>query len=240
MFPYVREINIAGWFHLAYFGLLIPYFAISRARKFKRKDSALPDRLRHFKATAFTLLMFGAISLAVARAEWIELFPRTIPSWRAFATGALMLIANVVFMRPKWRAAVERRERAVYLFMPTNASERFWWIAVAVMAGITEEITWRGVQTALVANLTQSLLAAVMICSITFAVGHAVQGWKSMVVLIPFALGFHFLVWLSGSLYVAMAVHVAYDIIAGVCYGRLGRELGYDLDETAKVAADVV
>jgi len=42
-----------------------------------------------------------------------------------------------------------------------------------------------------------------------------------------FALGFHALVWLSGSLYVAMVVHIAYDIIAGLTYGRLGKELGY-------------
>jgi membrane protease YdiL (CAAX protease family) len=44
------------------------------------------------------------------------------------------------------------------------------------------------------------------------------------------ALGFHALVWRAGSLYVAMAVHVAYDITAGITYGRLGKELGYSLD----------
>lgn len=231
MFPFVREINVAGWLHLIYFGLLIPYFVVNRARKFKHKDSPLPDRLRHFQRTAATLVMFGAISLVVARAEWIALFPRTIPSWRALGAGALMLIATVAFMYPRWRAAVERRERVVYLFMPANASERVWWIVVAVLAGITEEITWRGVQSALAANLTRSILAAALICSISFAVGHAIQGWKSIAVIFAFSLGFHTLVWLSGSLYVAMAVHVAYDIIAGICYGRLGRELGYNLDE---------
>ncbi len=44
------------------------------------------------------------------------------------------------------------------------------------------------------------------------------------------ALGFHTLVWLAGSLYVAMAVHVAYDITAALNYGRLGRELGYSTE----------
>jgi membrane protease YdiL (CAAX protease family) len=41
-----------------------------------------------------------------------------------------------------------------------------------------------------------------------------------------FGLGFQGLVWLTGSLYVAMLVHVAYDITAGLMYGKLGRELG--------------
>lgn len=237
MFPFVYEINAAGWFHLIYFGVLIPYVAVTRARKFKDKNLPLPDRLRHFQRTASTLVMFGVVSLVVARAEWMELFPRSMPSWRALAAGALMLIATVAFMRPKWRAAVERRERVVYLFMPANPSERIWWIVVAVLAGISEEITWRGVQAGLAANLTQSVLAAFLICSLSFAVGHAVQGWRSIVVILAFALGFHLLVWLSGSLYVAMAVHVAYDTIAGISYGRLGKELGYSL-EPAKDASE--
>jgi hypothetical protein len=57
-----------------------------------------------------------------------------------------------------------------------------------------------------------------------------IQGWRSAAVILVFALGFHALVWLSGSLYVAMAVHIAYDVTAGISYGRLGRELGYQLD----------
>jgi hypothetical protein len=44
------------------------------------------------------------------------------------------------------------------------------------------------------------------------------------------ALGFQSLVWLSGSLYVAMVVHFAYDAIAGISGGRLAEELGYPLE----------
>jgi hypothetical protein len=57
-----------------------------------------------------------------------------------------------------------------------------------------------------------------------------VQGWKSSAIIVFFALGFHALVWLSGSLYVAMVVHTAYDITAGLTYGRLGRKLGYSAE----------
>jgi len=46
-------------------------------------------------------------------------------------------------------------------------------------------------------------------------------------VIVVFALGFQTLVWLTGSLYVAMPVHITYDITAGIAYGRLGRQLGY-------------
>lgn len=43
-----------------------------------------------------------------------------------------------------------------------------------------------------------------------------------MAIITVFAFGFQALVWLTGSLYLAMAVHVAYDITTGLTYGRLG------------------
>jgi len=235
MFPAVYEINLSGLFHLLYFGLLIPVLAIRQSRKFRDAQKPLPNRLRHFQTTAFTLVFFGAMSPLVARAESMELFPRAIPPWRALLAGSLMFVVAVVFIRPRWRRAVERRTRVVHLFMPANATERAWWVAVAVLAGISEEITWRGVQAGLAMALTRSVLIA-MFCSISFSAGHIIQGWKSAGVILVFALGFHALVWLSGSLYVAMAVHIAYDITAGISYGRMGRELGYSLEAPEVVA----
>ncbi len=93
-----------------------------------------------------------------------------------------------------------------------------------MLAGISEEITWRGVQTALLSNLTGHLWIAAIICSISFGLAHSIQGWTSSTIIVFFALGFHALVWLSGSLYVAMAVHVvAYDITAASVMGGWGR-----------------
>lgn len=43
--------------------------------------------------------------------------------------------------------------------------------------------------------------------------------------IVVFELGFQTVVWLSGTLYVAMLVHIACDITAGLQSGRFGREL---------------
>src|SRR6185436_18860320 len=101
------------------------------------------------------------------------------------------------------------------------------WIAVSLLAGIGEEITWRGVQTGLLAAATGSYGVATILSALSFGGAHMIQGWRSASVIVVFALGFQALVWLTGSLYVAMAVHVVYDITAGIAYGRLGRELGF-------------
>ena len=240
MFPFVDEINLAGSLHLAFFGLLIPFAVVRGRMKLRQAKGPLPNRLRHFKSTALTLVAFALLSLMVAHAEWIELFPRTRPPLLAILAGAVKLVAAVAIMRPRWRRAVEHRTsigaRVLHLVMPANAVERAWWIVVAMLAGISEEITWRGVQTALLINLTGHLSIAAIVCSISFGLGHFNQGWKSVAIIVCFALGFHALVWLSGSLYVAMAVHVAYDITAGITYGRLGREFGYSPEIIESVA----
>ena len=126
--------------------------------------------------------------------------------------------------------AVERRTRIVYLFMPRDRTEKFLWVLVAASAGFCEEITWRGVQPMLVATLVGNLVAAAALVAVTFGISHMAQGWRSAAVITVFAGAFQFVVWLSGSLYVAMAVHFVYDVAAGFTYSRLGEELGYPID----------
>jgi membrane protease YdiL (CAAX protease family) len=224
MFSYTDALNLAGWFHLGYFGVLLPFLAVYQRKKRFPTDQPLPNRLRYFQTTAFELAIFTMISLLVARVQDIPLFPRSLPTVRAIIAGVALYTMDVAFMRPRWRRAVESNTRAAQLFMPANARERAWWIAVSIMAGVGEEITWRGVLAALFIVVTGKFWIAALLCSIAFAVAHVIQGWRSVAVIVFFALGFHMLVWLAGSLYVAMAVHVAYDITAGISYGRLGRE----------------
>jgi membrane protease YdiL (CAAX protease family) len=239
MFPYADGLNLAGWFHVAYFGAVLPILEVRNRKKLIGTENGLPNRLRFFQKTAFALAMFALLSLMVAHVQWISLFPRSLPPPSALAAGVAMYAATVAFMRPRWRGAVERRARVVHLYMPANAVERVWWIAVSALAGVGEEITWRGVQAALVAVLTGSFWIAALVCSISFALTHMVQGGKSVAIIVLFALGFHALVWLGESLYVAMAVHVAYDITAGISYGRLGRELGFLQDSRPAPAVSV-
>jgi hypothetical protein len=202
--PFPQELNAAGWSHLGYFGVLLPLLAVRYRKKVLGTEWALPNRLRHFQKTAFELAMLATLSLMVAWVQKIPLFPRLLPPLSAVAAGVALYAAAVAFMRPNWRRAVERRARVVHLFMPANAVERGWWIAVSLLAGVGEEITWRGVQAALVGALTGNFWVAALVCSSSFGLLHIVQGWKSAALIVVFALGFHALVWLGGSLYVAM------------------------------------
>lgn len=225
MTPYTNDPTAAGWFHLLYFGIGLPVAIVWLRKGLLPSDQPLPDRVRFFQRTAFSLVLFAMLSLGVAWVERLRLFPASPPSLRAIVAGFALYALAVAFMRPRWRRAVERRARVAHLFMPSNARERGWWIAVSILAGVGEEITWRGVQTVLLWTVIGNFWIAALLSSTTFGLTHVVQGWRTAVLIVVFALGFHWLVWLAGSLYVAMAVHVAYDITAGITLGRLGREL---------------
>ena len=231
----MRWITPAGYAHLALFGVLIPILAIRSMKVIKSRPFA--PRRRYFQAVLFQLLTFAAVSIFVARSNWIEIFPRRVPPLPAIGAGILFLACAIPFGWTRWRKAVKERKRIVALFMPIDNFERMLWIATAALAGFGEEITWRGVQTALLTRLTGNLLVAIFIAIVTFAFAHAVQGWKSVGVIAIFSAGFHALVWVSGSLYVAMAVHFLYDLVAGFSYAHLGRKFGYDITSTGTLPA---
>jgi membrane protease YdiL (CAAX protease family) len=237
VFPHAFELHLPGWYHLVTYGALLPLAAIRGWRRTKALNRPgatrppAPTRLRHFRSTAVMLVLFATLSLLVAHAEWIELFPRPAFSITGVLAGLAMYVVTVLAARPRWRRSVEKRTRIAYYFMPETTAERTWWVGVSVLAGVGEEISWRGVQTALGAALTGSYVAGSVLTAMAFGVGHLNQGWRSAFVIAFFSLGFQAIVAISGSLYIAMAVHVAYDITAGLTYAKLGRELGYRLPE---------
>jgi hypothetical protein len=217
-----------GWFHLAFFCLVIPW-AVWRSRK-QLQDGPSPARRRHFIAVQVQLLLFLGLSLLVA---WLEELPVLAPApvvWPAAAGAALLLAGGIWRMRPHGRRSGEQRERSVRLCMPWDGTERALWTGVSLAAAASEEVTYRGVMFMLLAGLTGSACAGALIAAAVFGFSHLVQGWKSAGIVTGVALLLHGLVAVSGSLLLPVAVHFLYDLIAGLAYGRLGHQLGYPIE----------
>jgi membrane protease YdiL (CAAX protease family) len=218
----------AGLAHLGLFGLFLPYVAIKSATRLKSR--AFPSKVAHFSSQLVVLAAFLGVSLVVARKEWIAALPPELPEPRMFALGAAVLVAMVVLMRPLWKQRVLERSRKVWLFMPRTPRERVLWAGCSLMAGISEEVTYRGVMFTLLWRLTGSALAAALLMAAVFAVSHYLQGWKSMAIIYAIALTFQLIAWVSGTLYVSMGVHFLYDLTAGLAYGHYGRRFGYPVE----------
>jgi len=222
-----------GWLHLLFFGIVVPIVAL-RTRDVILRLPSPPNRIPFYLGALAQLVIFTAISVFVAWREKIELFPRRMPTGSQALIGLAILITLVALLHRQWKRSVLNGERVIALFMPSTRDERLLWLLVSLFAGISEEITWRGVQSAIVHRLTGVLAIAIIASTITFAVAHAVQGFEAIPLIAAIALVFHGLVLLTGSLYVAMAVHFLYDAICGFTYAKLAARYGYRFGSPAE------
>jgi membrane protease YdiL (CAAX protease family) len=226
--PGTVVVGVAGATHLAIFAGFLPYVAIKTSAHLRSRP--FPAKVRHFTAQMLVLLVFLGLSALVAKREWIPIFPPELPQPRMLVLGAAVLVAMIVLMRPLWKQRVAERSRKAWLFMPRTPRERLLWAGCSLAAGVSEEVTYRGVMFTLLWRLTGSALAAALLMSAVFAVSHFMQGWKSMAIIYAIAMTFQMITWVSGTLYVAMGVHFLYDLAAGLHYGRYGDELGYPVE----------
>jgi membrane protease YdiL (CAAX protease family) len=193
----------------------------------------LPPRAPYYVAVLLQQLVLTAVSLGVAAALGLELFPPYRPRPGHLALGLGLLAAAILALAPLWRRQVRRRERFVALVAPRAPAERALWAAVSVAAGVGEEITYRGVLFAILEPLV-GVPGAVVLAAAAFGLGHLAQGWRAAPLVFGFALGFHALVLATGTLVIAIAVHAVYDLVAGFSYGRLAERYGYPDDPGAQ------
>src|SRR5258706_280095 len=100
-----------------------------------------------------------------------------IQSARRLGDGPLPMTRRRVFVLvgrgAPGRAANKYR---LYSILPHSANEFPSYLLLCLAAGIGEEVVYRGMLFAILAYLTGSQLAAVLLASVAFALAHAVQG----------------------------------------------------------------
>ncbi len=222
----MAAVGLWGGWHLLCFGIALPVAAYASRRKLATQP--LPPRVPFFTSVIVQQLLFLVISLGVAWGEGITLFPAALPGAVPLGATLLLLVVACVGMRPSWIKAVRDREPRVHLTSPRTTPERRLWVALSLAAGIGEELTYRGVLYVLLWRLTGSVAAAALLSAFFFGAAHVVQGWKAIWITAVFGLVAQGLTLWSGSLYAAMVLHVGYDVVAGLAYGRLAEQLRYD------------
>jgi hypothetical protein len=138
---------------------------------------------------------------------------------------ALAVLGGIRWAVHRWLSSAEQRSLPILRWLPRTAGERALFVLGAVLAGLAEEAAYRGVTVAILRWMLGSLALAWLIAAAAFAVAHAVQGWKAGVAIFFIALTLHGLVWFTGTLVVAMAVHAVYDIVVGIVAGNRAKRL---------------
>ena len=135
------------------------------------------------------------------------------------SAGFLVIALTVAGLSQKY--STQKEESTLHHLLPDTALDRVMWIIACIVAAFCEEYVYRGVLFHMMQQLSNEIwIAAALLSSIIFAFGHGTQGQKAILQIIPFALGFHALVYVSGGLLLPMIVHFLYNILVELFFGR--------------------
>lgn len=202
---------------------VLPLLAWSSGKRL-RPGMFIP-RLPLYAEVAVIQLTLISFSLVVARREKLSMFGSDPITVRELLLAFLLLATALTALVVSSRRGSFRDNLVLEMVAPRTRLERLLWIPVSLLAGLGEEIAYRGVLPQILTTLGLPLVVIVALCSVAFGLAHAVQGTTAVLVTALFGVGFHLLVLNSQNLYGAIAVHFLYDLIAGYLIARwLGPE----------------
>jgi membrane protease YdiL (CAAX protease family) len=207
---------------VAYLSLVLPLTGRARYRSLTRRAATDPEFrsavywssiLRQWLLTGLALIVLVG---AGARFGDLGLSPRA-QHLREIVPGLLavtVLGAGLGLLLRRWPRARARVLRPVAALLPVTTEERRLFVAVAITAGIAEEVLFRGF---LLVYLTEvfprlPLGAAMLVAAALFGLAHAYQGVLG--VLLTGVAGYWLagLYVLTGSLLLPVIVHALVDL----------------------------
>ncbi|MBM4194169.1 MAG: CPBP family intramembrane metalloprotease [Gemmatimonadetes bacterium] len=222
------QFNLLSLIFLVYLFVLFPRAALRSARVVRQTvEAGVPlPRTRVLLSTLFTLLVTFMMAWVNAQAMGRDLWAVDW-SLRNIALGvvAFIVLLGAIPLSRRLRTPEELRRQLLNGIVPRNNQEMGLFTLAAIGAGIAEEAAYRGVAVWLLTLVFGAPIPAILMSTMAFAVAHAVQGGKSMAIVAGVALLFHGLVTLTGTLVIAMIVHAAYDIVAGIAARKKADEL---------------
>lgn len=139
------------------------------------------------------------------------------------SVGLVVLALGLAWLSQKF--STEKDESTLHHILPDTNIERLIWILACVVAAFCEEYIYRGVlfnmiSTMIIPYTAYVWVPAAILSAIVFAFGHGTQGEKAIIQIIPFAIGFQFLYWISGGLLLPMIAHFIYNILVELLFGE--------------------
>lgn len=139
------------------------------------------------------------------------------------SAGLIVIALGLAWLSQKF--STEKDESTLHHILPDTGIERLIWVLACVVAAFCEEYIYRGVlfnmiSTMVIPYTTYVWAPAAILSAIVFAFGHGTQGEKAIIQIIPFAIGFQFLYWISGGLLLPMIAHFIYNILVELLFGE--------------------
>ena len=106
--------------------------------------------------------------------------------------------------------------RTSALLGPHGGLEVVLWVLLSMSAGFCEEFVFRGYLQRQFTALTHRPAMGIALSAVIFGIGHAYQGWRSVVVIMIYGAMFGLLAHFSRSLRPGMIAHAWQDVFGGL------------------------
>ncbi len=212
---------------LAYLLLVLPWVAFRSTRRLRAAPEASAPPARPSRAAIWISslvsqgLLFGLAWMAARNFGYAFTALPERPG-RALLAGVVALAVCLGIWALGRLLGPPKVRRTALVYTPTRRSAREQGLRLLVMlaASIAEEVAYRGVGWALLTYMLGNAWLAAGVSAAAFALTDWVQGGRRVLASFALALVLHALVAFTGTLAVAIAVHLAFDLIAGALLSR--------------------
>jgi membrane protease YdiL (CAAX protease family) len=208
------SLSPAAWVYLAFVGCVLPFAALLQHRRLAA-GAVLPRRINLYASALFTHGVFVLFAWAVSRDLDINLVAPFRPTALHIVVGLVALAIGLVALLPQLEIDNPVGKARAKLLVPRTKAEHVAFYGICVSAGIAEELAYRGLLFTLLATLMGGWWIPALVASAAFGIVHLFQGWKSAGIAGLMGLREHIVVGLTGSLFVAIVVHMLHDAITG-------------------------
>jgi len=219
--PFVpMPLDLQTGFIAALLLLYVPFAAVRTSLRTQGRFGSSGAALR--RRVVIPLIQLLGLTWFSGATHHVALWTRPAGSPLAIAGLTLTTFATVAFVQ--WllwatRSDAERQRMWVRRILP-SPHEMPEWVALACLAGVAEELGYRGFLFGVIGTACHSLWLGAILSAVSFGVAHFPQGTRGMIGIGVIALLLQALVWATGSLLPAMAVHAAANTLSGLTARR--------------------
>jgi uncharacterized protein len=213
----MKQVNLIITHGFFVFLLLYPVLgALSYRQLFKLDEINEAMRVSFYKQNLSVQLMLVLVVSYIVNPFQSEILAgKQLFQGESLLATVLILIAIsiIIWPIPKLKAYVKRSLEELKLILPITKRERFYWVLVSVMAGISEEIIFR---LFLIYYFTYiwgfSIVIAIVLATTLFGLAHAYQGWQGILATAYLGGLLGLLYLTTGSILPPIIIHALIDL----------------------------
>lgn len=206
--------------------VILPTRAIWRSIRQSASDATTVSRVPNYQRS-ISVALFLTVCLAaiwIARDRSIDALGLAPPTSLGAMIGmciAVVVAVSMIVIKPRQNPERDRQALAQSdHMMPQDDREQAWFIALALVAGFSWEVLYRGYLIWLLAPLL-GLIASVLTSAIIYGLAHGIKSLKQVASSIAAALVFTSAYAVSGNLWWLILLHAMMPLIGMIAVKRL-------------------